>query len=56
MILKREDVTKEINKLLFKYTIEDIAVKCGVCANTVYKWSKGRSCPMVMAGFIRKIR
>ena len=35
----------EIKKLLKKYTIEEIAVKVGVSAKTIYRWKEDVSKP-----------
>lgn len=35
----------EIKQLLKKYSIEELAVKIGVSANTIYRWGKDVSKP-----------
>ena len=35
----------EIKKLLKRYTIEEIAVKVGVSAKTIYRWKEDVSVP-----------
>ena len=55
MVNRREDCSKLLNKLCKEYTLEEIAVKCGVCASSVWKWREGRNVPMLAAKKLREI-
>ena len=44
---RREDCRALLSELLEKYTMEQIAVKVGVTASTIYYWKTGRAVPML---------
>lgn len=46
---RREDCSEVIQSLLESYSMEELAIKCGVTAGTIHGWSKGRRKPPMLA-------
>ena len=52
---RRSDCSKLIQDLMERYSLEELAIKCGVTANSVYKWSKGRQVSKPVANILKRL-